>query len=283
MLTSPTIRVAAVQFDPQIGEPAANLATMETHLRKAAQGGAKIVAFPECAVTGYGFQSRAEAIRHAEPVPGPSTHALGAICTELDVCAVFGMLELDGERLYNVAVVLGPEGVIGTYRKLHLPFLGVDRFTDPGDRPLTLVEARGVKLGLHICYDGSFPETGRVLTLLGAEVLVLITNWPVQSTSTAEHLPACRAIENVVYMMAVDRIGTERGCTFAGRSSIVDPDGLILTSAGATEAAILFADIEPARARQKRLIRVPGAYELDRIADRRPDHYGAITAPNQRS
>ena len=137
------------------------------------------------------------------------------------------MLEQDGERLFNVAVVLGPEGVIGTYRKIHLPFLGVDRFTDPGDRPFALVEVRGVRLGLHICYDGSFPETGRVLTLLGADILVLITNWPIQSASTADHLPACRAIENVVYVVASDRVGTRarlpvRGAKFDRRSRRCD-------------------------------------------------------------
>jgi len=274
-----TIRVAAVQSDPQIGEVAANLATIEAKLREAALGGATLIVFPECALTGYGFASRAEAILHAEPIPGPSSNAIIGLCKELNVFAVVGMLERDGERMFNAATLLGPEGVVGTYRKIHLPFLGVDRFTDPGDRPLALFEAGEVKLGLHICYDGSFPETARVLTLLGADILVLPTNWPVQSTSTAEHLPATRAIENVVTMMAVDRVGTERNCSFAGRSSIVDPDGVIVARAGATESMIIYADVDPARSRRKRLVRVPGEYELDRIADRRPEFYGLITAP----
>ncbi len=276
-MSASQLRVAAVQMDPQIGEIAANLAQIETNLREAARNDAKLVIFPECALTGYGFASRAEASRYAEPLPGPSTRTISEICNELDIHAVVGMLELDGDRLFNVAVVVGPNGVVGSYRKIHLPFLGVDRFTDPGDRPLALVEVNGVRLGLHICYDGSFPETGRVLTLLGADILVLITNWPIQSTATAEHLPACRAIENVVYVVASDRIGTERGCLFAGRSSIADPDGMIIAQAGSTESAILYAEIDPARARQKRLIRVPGEYELDRIGDRRPEFYSQIS------
>ena len=278
-MAEPTIRVANVQMDPQIEAVAANRAAIETHLRTAAGAGAELVIFPECALTGYGFASRAEATRYAEPIPGPSTHALVEVCRELGVYLVLGMLEQDGERLFNVAVVLGPEGVVGTYRKIHLPFLGVDRFTDPGDRPLALVEVKGVRLGLHICYDGSFPETGRVLTLLGADLLVLITNWPIQSASTADHLPACRAIENVVYVIASDRVGTERGCLFAGRSSIVDPDGVIVARAGPTDTTILYAAVDPARARRKRLVRVPGEYELDRIGDRRPEFYTPITNP----
>ncbi len=283
MSASSTLRVAAVQMDPQLGAVAANLATITARLREAADGGARLVVFPECALTGYGFASRVEATAFAEPVPGPSTRALIAVCEELDLFVVVGLLERDGDRLFNVATLLGPEGVVGTYRKIHLPFLGVDRFTDPGDRPLAIFEAAGIKLGLHICYDGSFPETGRVLTLLGADILVLATNWPVQSTSTAEHLPACRAIENVVYVMAVDRVGTERGCEFAGRSSIADPDGNIITLAGPSAPEILYADVAPALARRKRLIRVPGVYELDRIGDRRPAFYAPIVAPNGRS
>lgn len=277
------LRVAAVQTDPQIGETAANLATIEAKLREAAAGGAELVVFTECALTGYGFASRADAWRHSEPIPGPSTNAISRTCKELNLFAVVGMLEADGDRMFNSAALLGPDGVVGTYRKIHLPFLGVDRFTDPGDRPLAIFEAKGVKLGLHICYDGSFPETGRVLTLLGADILVLPTNWPVQSTSTAEHLPACRAIENVVYVMAVDRVGTERGCSFAGRSSIADPDGVILTKAGPVESTIIYADVDPERSRRKRLIRVPGEYEIDRIGDRRPEFYSAITDPKERS
>ena len=273
----PTFRVAAVQMDPQIGQVEANLAEILGKLGAAAREGAELVAFPECALAGYGFASRDEALPFAEPIPGPSTDRVVAACREHGVFAIVGMLERAGDRLYNAATLLGPEGVVGTYRKIHLPFLGVDRFVDPGDQPPGVFEARGVRLGLHICYDASFPETGRVQTLLGADVLVIVTNWPVQSTSTAEHLPATRAIENVVYVLAVDRVGTERGFAFAGRSSIADPDGNILARAGATDPAILYADVDPARSRRKRLVRVPGEYELDRIADRRPEFYGTIT------
>jgi 5-aminopentanamidase len=272
----PTFRVAAVQMDPQIGQNEANLAEILGKLAEAAAGGAELVAFPECALSGYGFGSREEGWEFAEPVPGPATDRLVAACREHGVHAIVGMLERAGDRLYNAAVLLGPEGVVGVYRKVHLPFLGVDRFVDPGDAPPGVFEARGVRLGIHICYDASFPETGRVQALLGADVLVIVTNWPVQSASTAEHLPATRAIENVVYVMAVDRVGAERGFAFAGRSSIADPDGTIVARAGATDPAILYADVDPALARRKRLVRVPGEYELDRIADRRPEFYGKI-------
>ena len=283
MPASPTVvKVAAVQFDPKIGEVEANLKAILTRLDEAASSGARLIVFPECALTGYGFESKDEAMPYAEPVPGPSTREVAAACDRLGVHVVLGLLERDGDRLFNVATLIGPGGVVGTYRKIHLPFLGIDRFVDPGDQPLAVLNAGDLRVGLHICYDGTFPETGRVLTLLGADVLILPTNWPIQSVTTAEHLPACRAIENVVYVMAVDRVGEERGCVFAGLSSIADPGGNILAKAGPVEDAILYAEVDPAVARRKRLIRVPGKYELDRIGDRRPGFYEPIVHPNGR-
>ncbi len=280
MSGSKTVRVAAVQMDPVLGEVHANLKAILDRFGEATAAGAKLVVFPECALTGYGFDSKDEGMRFAEPVPGPSTREVASACAAVKAFAIVGMLERDGDRLYNVAALIGPEGVVGCYRKVHLPFMGVDRFADPGERPFAVLEAAGLKIGMHICYDGTFPEVGRVLTLKGAEVLVLPTNWPIQATTTAEHVPAARAIENVVYVMAVDRVGQERGCRFAGLSSIAGPGGETLARAGAVSEEILYAEVDPALARQKRIIRVAGKQEVNRIADRRPSFYSPIVAPN---
>jgi len=275
-----TVRVAAVQMEPKLGDVDGNLKSILDKFLEAAAGGARLVVFPECALTGYGFETKEEAIPFAETIPGLSTREIAAVCSRTRAHAIYGLLEREGHRLYNVSVLVGPDGLVGTYRKVHLPFLGVDRFVEPGNRPFEVLEADGLRIGMHICYDGSFPETGRVLTLLGADVLVLPTNWPIQSLTTAEHLPATRAIENVVYVMAVDRVGEERGCLFAGRSSIAGPGGEILAKAGPDSEEILYADIDPAIARRKRLVRIPGKYEIDRIADRRPGFYGRLAEPN---
>ena len=282
MSTTPeTYRVAAVQMDPKLGENAANLATMIARLREAASQGAKLVVFPECSLSGYGFGSKEEAMGFSEPIPGPSTREMTKVCKDLDVYTVYGLLERDGERLFNVCVLVGPEGLIGSYRKIHLPWLGVDRFADPGDRPFAVHDAGGVKIGMHICYDGAFPECARVMTLQGADLLVLPTNWPTHSETTAEHIIPARAIENVVYALAVNRVGEESGFRFIGRSSIVDPGGVRLANGSPDLEEILYADIRPARARQKKLIRRPGLHEIDRIADRRPEFYGEIAAPKR--
>ena len=205
-----------------------------------------------------------------------------ASCAKHRCYCIFGFLERDGSRLYNACVLAGPEGVIGSFRKVHLPFLGIDMYADPGDRPFAVHDAGGLKVGMHICYDGSFPESARVLALLGADLLVLPTNWPTHSECAAEHMIPTRAMENTVYAMAVNRVGHESGFRFIGGSSIVDPSGRVLARAGADTEETLFADIDPEVARKKHLVRVPGRHEINRIADRRPSFYEPIVKPNGR-
>ena len=277
----PDVKIAAVQMEPSLGQVQANLDEMLRLFGEAVDRGAKLVAFPECAVTGYCFESRAEGWEVAEPLDGPGVARFVQACRQRDAFALFGTLERDetgsSPRLYNAAVLVGPQGVVGSYRKVHLPFLGIDRFVDPGDRPFAVVEAAGIKVGMLICYDVSFPEAARVLTLMGAELLVVPTNWPTHSECAAEHVIPTRAHENVIYAMAINRVGEERGFRFVGRSSIVDPAGLRLAMAPADSPAILTATINPARARVKRLVRVPDRHVIDRIADRRPEFYAALT------
>lgn len=275
---STTIKIAGVQMEPKLGDVYRNRREIISLIEVAAGEGAKLVVFPECALTGYGFADRREALNAAEQItPGGSVGKIAEVCQRLDVHAIVGLLERYNSKLYNACTLVGPAGIVSTYRKVHLPYLGVDRFADPGDRPFEVVEAAGIKIGMHICYDGAFPEPARVMTLLGAELIVLPTNWPSQSATIAEHLIACRAVENVVYAMAVNRVGEERGFRFEGRSSIADPGGVTLARAGGGDE-IIYAEVEPARAQMKRIVRVEGLYELDRIKDRRPEFYGRITA-----
>jgi predicted amidohydrolase len=240
------------------------------------------VIFPECALTGYCFESKAEAWPHAEPLPGPSGDALAADCRALGVFAIVGLLERAGDALFNACALFGPEGLVATYRKIHLPYLGVDRFTTPGDRPFAVHDLGGLRVGMNICYDGSFPESARVLMLLGADLIVLATNWPTGAISSAKYVVQARAVENLVYYAAVNRVGEERGFHFIGMSRIVDCHGELL-AAGAGKEEILYAEIDPAQARNKHIVKVPGKYELDRLRDRRPEMYQPICAPVEAS
>lgn len=271
--------IAAVQMDIALGDPGQNLAVIREQLQVAAGQGARLVVFPECALPGYCFRSKEEAWPHAEPVPGPSTERLATDCRELNVYCVVGMLEQAGPDLFNSAALVGPNGLVACYRKIHLPFLGVDRFTRPGDRPMAVHDLGGLRLGMLICYDGSLPEAARALTLLGADLIVLPTNYPEEAQSTIDHLVRCRAVENNIYYTVVNRVGQERGYRFLGQSQIVAPNGVLVAASKDDRPAILTAEIHPARARNKKVVRVAGEFEIDRWRDRRPEMYGVLTRP----
>jgi predicted amidohydrolase len=272
------MKVAAVQMDVKLLESQKNLEKIIAKMESAAHSGAKIVVFPECALTGYCFATKEEANPVVETVPGPSTEKLWAAAKSLDCTAVVGMLERDGDSIFNAAAVVTPEGIAGTYRKLHLPYLGIDRYATPGDRPLRVFQAPGGKIGINICYDCSFPESGRVLKLQGAQLLAIPTNWPMGSDSW-QHTPKVRATENHFHVVVADRVGEERGFRFTGRSQIVDFTMKVQAEAGETEETILFGDVDLAKADCNRMVRVPGQWEYDRIADRRPEMYAPITKP----
>ncbi len=268
-------KIAGVQMDCRLGENRHNLEKIREGLRQAGRSGARLVVFPECTLTGYCYESREEAWPHAETLPGPAADAVAADCRDLGVWCVFGLLERSGDALFNAAALVGPSGLAATYRKVHLPFLGVDRFVTPGDRPFAVHDLGGLRIGINICYDCSFPESARVLTLLGADLVALPTNWPPGAISTVKYLVQARALENHVYFAGVNRVGEERGFRFIGQSRMVDCDGELLAAAG-EGPEILYAEIDPAEARKKRIVKVPGKYELDRLADRRPELYGPL-------
>jgi predicted amidohydrolase len=201
-------------------------------------------------------------------------------CREMNCYSVFGMLESDGERLFNAAVLVGPDGLIGSYRKVHLPYLGIDRFTSYGDRPFEVFSMQGLKVGLLICYDAAFPEAARALALQGADLIILPTNWPPGAECMAEMSIATRAMENSVYFAACNRVGVEKGFRFIGRSSICAPNGDVLAMARSEGPEILYAEISPEKARSKRIVRVPDKHLIDRFADRRPEMYGILTQPH---
>lgn len=270
-----TWTIAGIQQDCRLGDTAHNLERLRNGLRRAASAGARLAVFPECALTGYGFETKDEALVHAEPLPGPSCDTLIEECRTLGIFIIFGLLERDGDRLFNATALLGPAGIIARYRKIHLPILGVDRFATPGDEPFAVHDLGGLRVGMNICYDGSFPESSRILTLLGSDLIVLPTNWPTGARSAACNLTRARALENHVYYLAVNRIGEERGFTFIGESRAIDYNGEVLSSAGADET-LLLATIDPEAARRKHIVLVPGKYEVNRVGHRRPEMYGPL-------
>lgn len=270
------IRVAGAQMNPIIGDVAGNLARCLELLEQATGAGAQLVVFPEAALTGYVFDSLEEAIPFTETIPGPSTDAIAEACGRLGVHVVVGLLEKDGDDYFNASALIGPQGLIGKYRKLHLPYLGIDRFLRPGNLPPAVHKTTLGRIGLSICYDLDFPEYPRVLALMGAQIIVTVTNWPDDIEFVPDHVPQVRARENVVNLIAVNRTGMERRVIFIGRSMVVDQMGTKLVEGKHFDEDLIFAEIDPTAADHKRKVVKPGELEVDHIKDRRPEFYGLL-------
>jgi predicted amidohydrolase len=248
-------------------------------MEEAATAGAELLVLPECAIPGYMFDSADEALPFAEEIPGPTTETLERECRRLGLHVVCGLLERDGDSLRNTAVLVGPDGLIGTYRKTHLPFLGVDRFVIPGDT-LPVFETPLGRIGIEICYDLRFPEVTRTLALKGADIVAHPTNFPMAAKIQTELITVARAAENRIYLLTANRVGKERWGEFCGWSQIVDPFGKRLAEAGEREEALLIGEVDVEKARDKDYV-IPGEYELYLFGHRRPELYGALVEETQ--
>jgi predicted amidohydrolase len=272
------VRVAVVQMQPAVLDAKSNLTRILDMTNEAAAREARLAVFPEVALSGYVITPE-EAEGLAQPVPGPATEAITQACLKAGIHVILGLLERDTDgTLFNTSVLIGPQGLLSRYRKIHLPLLGVDRYLASGDAFLPPVDTPAGRIGLLICYDLRFPEPCRVLALLGAQLIALSTAWPVAGTLYPDYMARSRAAENRIYLTAANRCGEERGTRYLGRSVIVAPDGAILAEASPDLEEILYAEIDPGLSDAKRLVLTPGEYELDLWGDRRPDLYAPIAS-----
>jgi predicted amidohydrolase len=267
-------RFAAVQMEPQLLDPSTNLNRIVEFIHQTGEQGTAVAVFPECAITGYALSPQ-EAEEMAEEIPGPRTERLAHACQQAGLTAVMvGTVERGpAGHLFNSAALVGPDGVLACYRKTHLPFLGVDRHIAAGDRLLEPIETDAGRLGMLICYDLRFPEPTRILALAGAQVVLLSTAWPQAAKLYPNFLAQTRSAENNLFLVAANRVGSEGGTHFLGRSLIIAPDGQKLAEAGSSDEQILYATIDAIHSDQKDLVFRPGEYELYLFGDRRPDLY----------
>ena len=269
------VRAAVVQMDVRLGDLSGNHARALERLEEAAENGAQFVVLPECANSGYCFDSLEEALPYAERSEAPSLLKFAERCGELGVTGILGFLERDGGEAYNSAAFAAPGEPLSIYRKTHLPTLGIDRFASRG-AALPVFEAPFGRVGILICYDVRFPEAARAVGLNGADVIAVPTNWPVGAESAPDFITRARAWESRAFLTAANRVGVERGRRFIGRSQIASPGGEIVCEAGGEEETILYADLDLSQARRKAIVHEPGEWELDITNDRRPDLYGDL-------
>jgi len=257
------MRAAVLQFQPRLGEVEANLETIE---RLGSGVDADLWVLPELCLSGYELADpvQAEAVSQVAAASDPALARLIRLARTHSATLVGGFVERAGQCLYNAAFVLTPAGVAGTYRKVHL-FGDEPRLFTPGDLGFPVFELDGWRLGVLVCFDWMFPEAARTLALAGADVLAhpsnLVLPWAQQAMQV-------RALENGVYVLTANRVGSDRALTFTGRSQAVDPRGRVLFQAPGNGEAVLTTELDLALARDKWV--TPTNH---RFADRRPDTY----------
>jgi len=268
------MKVAAVQANVVFNDPQANAQRAASEIASLATEGVELAVLPECFLTGYCVDSRAEAERIAISREDAALKSVQIVADRSGVTVALGFAESADGRLYNTVAFFEPHEEARFYRKTHLPVLGFDKFATPGDE-LPLFDTKLGRIGVLICFDQRFPEPARVLALAGADVIVLPTNWPVGAEISADIICLARAAENRVWVVTANRVGTENGFEFIGRSKIISPTGSVVAAADAGEA-VLVADLDLEQARQKRTVTIPGKYETEVFKPRRPDLYGNL-------
>ena len=238
------MRIALLQLRIDDSEPASDRVTRVLALVRE-QAGADLVVLPELWVPGaFGYQGYEAS---ATALPGPVVTSLAAIAHELATHILAGtFIERAGSELHNTAVLISPEGeVVHTYRKVHL--FGFDEgeaelLTAGGD--ISTYPLPGLTtLGMTTCYDLRFPELYRLLLDAGAQLVVVPAGWPAARLDHWLLLLRARALEDQLFVVGCNQVGTQEGVELAGHSVVVDPWGRIVAEAG-TDAQVLTVDID---------------------------------------
>jgi predicted amidohydrolase len=241
------IKLALAQISSKRENKNENLRKIEELTIKAKEQAADIVIFPELSLTGYVVRDQIYEL--AETIPGPSTKKVEDLAKRTDMHVIFGMPELSEKSkatIFNTAVFVGPEGLIGKYRKMYLPTHSVfeeKRYFRPGYQTASFNTALG-NIGLCICYDLFFPEVCRLTRLKGAQLIVAISASPAVRRSYFEILTAARALENTAFLAYVNLVGVEDGLQFWGGSRLVSPTGDILVKAKYDEEDFVTCEVD---------------------------------------
>jgi predicted amidohydrolase len=263
------LKVGYYQFHPVFGDIQFNLKKVINALRNVA---ADLIVLPELPFSGYYFQDRNEVKMLSEEIKSSSTvEALIKLSRERDFNIVTGFAEKSGDKYFNSSLLIGPDGVLHTYRKLHL-FNEEKKWFDPGDIAIEVKEVRGIKIGMMICFDWIFSEVFRVLSVMGADIICHPSNLVL---SYCQQTMITRCLENSVFAITANRFGADKRphgeIVFTGKSQVVAPKGELLVKAPAKRTVMDIVDINIDLARDKMITPLN-----DVIKDRRPEFYNHL-------
>jgi predicted amidohydrolase len=258
------MRLAVVQTNPIFGKNEVNVHTATERMREVP---ADLYVLPELFNTGYNFTTPDEIDRVAEKSDGATFRAMRGLAQRNSCYIAYGFAER-ADHIYNTAALVGPSGLLGIYRKVHL-FDRENLFFKPGNLGFPVFELPFGNVGLMICFDWIYPEAARTLALKGAHLIAHPSNLV---------LPYCpdamvtRGLENGVFIATANRVGREnRGdvdLRFIGTSEIVSPEGEVLARLGKEEEGIAVVEIDPKDAETKKINQFN-----DLLTGRRPDQY----------
>jgi predicted amidohydrolase len=262
------MKIGFMQFAPVLGDVRTTIGRIDHLSHLCAE--MDLLVLPELCNSGYNFQSAEQAWEASEEVKDSIfVQYLESLCQRFDCYIVSGFNERDGDHLYNSSVLVGPQGPVGVYRKLHL-FMNEKDFFEPGDVGLPVFDIGLCKVGMLVCFDWVFPEVWRVLALQGADVICHPSNLVLPGL--AQRAVPIHALTNRIYVVTANRIGTEGNLTFTGLSTIADPRGEILAQASPQEKDVTLLDVDIGLARDKNI-----TARNNLFGDRRPREYTLLS------
>jgi predicted amidohydrolase len=262
------LKIGLIQFAPVLGDVDATIRKIDGLIDQSKT--TDILVLPELCNSGYNFTSFEEAWETSEKIENSIfINYLTSKCKKFNLHIVSGFNERDNNNLYNSAILIGPKGYIGKYRKLHL-FMNEKDYFKPGNIGLPVFDIGLCKIGMLVCFDWIFPEVWRIVALKGAEIICHPSNLVLPGL--AQKAVPIHALTNRIFTITANRIGTEGDLSFTGLSTIANPHGDIVFQASQTEQETVIKDIDIRVARDKIITK-----KNDLFSDRRPEEYTLLT------
>jgi predicted amidohydrolase len=264
------LKIGFIQFSPVLGDLQTTIRNLDRLLKGVES--ADILVLPELCNSGYRFTSKTQAWDTSEVIgESPFIKYLQSMCKRHGYYFVTGLNEREGDHLYNAALLVGSEGCLGKYRKLHL-FMNEKDYFEPGNLGLPVFDIGLCRIGMLVCFDWVFPEAWRILALKNAQLICHPSNLVLPGL--AQRAVPVHALTNAVYIVTANRIGTEGDLTFTGLSMIANPKGVVLARASQKKEATMVVEIDVTLANDKQI--TPRNHV---IRDRRPEYYHSLVDP----
>ncbi len=263
--------VVAVQMSSNSENPSANLQRMRSLALNAAEalGRIDLIVYPELALTGLRLGS--DLRLRAMPLNAHHVEFMADLCSQIRTWSVYGVAEIEGSQIFNAAAVVGPDGLVGVYRKVHLWGEEIHHFSPGSEYQVFALPFASV--GCLICYDLNFPEAARIAALKGAQLVALPSAWDWQYLKGWELCLKARAYDNLVFLVAPGQWGSYEGGRLLGHTRIVSPSGEFLASLGDFGDGWCAAEVD---------LSLPQMLEKEGhrfLKDRRPETYGELATP----